>query len=196
MAIDKPNELDRAVPQTNRNKKKAKRERLARSEPHAWETDECPPDLAEQLWDQLAALDQAPQTTHFNQLKQRGVALPPPADLSDDLLHAKLWEVIHALAELDVFLCSTNHLTDRELYDRLWSDVLHEWTTESAFPDVTCHLDLVGSGSNADITAWLRYYADANDRARWQQDFPSHRLPPRVKSPFNRDRQLPQPRES
>jgi len=194
MAIDNPNELDR-IDLPARGKRKARRERPG-AEAHARQANDCPPDLAEKFFDQLTVLDQAPQTTHFKQLRKRGITLPPPAVLTDELLHAKLWEVIRALADMNVYVCSTNHLNERELYDRLWSDVLHEWTMDAAFPDMTCQLDLVGSGSGDDIVAWLRYYADANDRARWQRDFPTQVLPPRAKAPFNRDRQLPRPRES
>jgi hypothetical protein len=194
MAIDNPNKLDRPDRQTRAAKPK-KAIRRARGKARTFDIDDCPPDLAEQFWGHLADLEQSPQTTHFKQLRERGVTLPPHGDLSDEQLRVKLWEVIHVLAEMNVFICSTNHLGDRELYHRLWSDVLHEWTVDSAFPDMTCHLDLVGSGSDADIAAWLRYYADADDRARWRRDFPDHVLPARAKPPFNRDRQLPQPSE-
>jgi|HubBroStandDraft_4_1064222.scaffolds.fasta_scaffold217787_1 hypothetical protein len=192
MAFDNPNELDR---QTRRTKKKAKREQRAGNQPHSWQAEYCPPDLAEKFWDQLEALDQSPQSTHFKQLGERGIALPSPVALTDEQIHAKLWEVIKALADMNVFVCSTNHLNDRELYERLWSDVLHEWTMDADLPDMTCHLDMVGSGSDHDIAAWLRYYAGPDDRERWQKDFPGHALPPRAKAPFNRDRQLPRPRE-
>ncbi len=195
MALKNPNEIGRVARQPRREKMDSKP--IHRSGRRiAAEPDDCPPDLAAELMNQLVALDQAPQTTHFDQLRHRGISLPAPATLSDEQLRNKLEEVVRTLAEMNVFICSTNHLNDRQLYDRLWSDVLHEWTMDAEMPDMTCYLDLVGSGSDKDIADWLRYYADAEDRARWQRDFPCHALPTRAKPAFNRDRSLPRPRET
>src|SRR5579871_1528825 len=180
MAINNSNELDRAQRRSRRTKK-TKDDASIRREPTAWTEDDCPTDLAAQFLGHFAALDQAPQTTHFEQLRRHGLDLPNPNSLDDVQVCEKVWEVIRKLAEMNVFVTSTNHLSDRELYERLWSDVLHEWTMDAALPDMTCHLDLVGSGSDHDIAAWLRYYADADDRARWQRDFPGQILPPRSK---------------
>lgn len=48
-------------------------------------------------------------------LAEIGIALPPPEDLTDGQLSAKLWEVIEALAFLGAYLEHTDHLSDREL---------------------------------------------------------------------------------
>ncbi len=187
MPINDPDELDNVDQQIRINELKARAEELTGGKMTAWESADCPPDLAEQFWKHVVDFEQAPETTHLEVLKQAGVELPPPDSLTDRQLHAKLWEVINALASANTFLLSTNHLSDRELYIRLWSDVLHE----STYAGMDCYLDLVSSGSDEDIDAWLRFYADDDTRRRWRRDFPDSKVPRREKPPFDRDRRLP-----
>jgi len=188
VAIDDPKQLKRIDREIRINELKAQAEEPAGEEITGWESPDCPPDLAEQFWEHVVAFEQSPDSTHIDNLRERGLELLPPDKLTNAQLHAKLWEVIEALAESNAFLLSTNHLSDRELYERLYSDVLNE----STYPGMDCYLDLVSSGSEEDIEAWLRYYADAETRAQWKRDFPETKLPPREKPPYDRDRKLPQ----
>ncbi len=48
------------------------------------------------------------------------------------------------------------------------------------------------SGSERDIHAWLKYYADEETRQRWAEDFPNDVVPPHEDPPYDRDRHLPQ----
>ncbi|MBX9582572.1 MAG: hypothetical protein K2X87_19880, partial [Gemmataceae bacterium] len=113
-----------------------------------------------------------------------------------DALAAKLWEVIHALAARNVFLHSTDHLSDRELYDHLVEESLHEVTKDiPARPGWTQHIDMIGSGSEEDIELYLRYYADDDRRRRWAADWPKHPMPPKEPRPCDRDRLLPRPKD-
>lgn len=158
-----------------------------------WESADAPPELVEQFWGNVLAFESAGETTHSKQLEDLGVALPPPDTLDDEQLSAKLWEVIHALASVSVFLSQTDHLSDRELYEHLWSDALREVTTD--FPPDSgwrCHLDILGSGSDEDNELYLKYYADDESREHWQKDFPNETIPPHVDPPYDRDRTLPQ----
>jgi hypothetical protein len=119
--------------------------------------------------------------------------LPPPDQLDDVRITEKLWEVIHALFLLRVFLGSTNHLSDRELYSELWNDSLHE--SAVLFPDNTdysYHIDLCGSGSEEDNFTYMKYYADNERRARWARDWPDDVMPQHEDPPYDRDRLLPQ----
>jgi hypothetical protein len=60
-------------------------------------------------------------------------------------MHTVLWKVIDGLWDEGVTLYCTDHLSDRELYTLLWTDLLLE--DEPIVPDdfsVTTHLDILG----------------------------------------------------
>jgi len=190
MALEDPRDLKGIDQEIRINELKAEAEELAGGEMTTWENPDCPPDIAERFWEHVVAYEKAPRTSHFQMLSDRGVELPPPDELSDEALHAKLWELIHALAEMQTFLVSTDHYNDRELYEHLWYETLHEVTIEP-LPGITCTLDLVSSGSEEDIENYLRYYADDESRAHWKESYPGDAIPPREKPPYDRDRQLP-----
>ena len=78
----------------------------------------------------------------IEQLEKGGIRVPLPGDLEDGHLHDKLWEVINAMALMGHYLIHTDHLSDRQLYEYLWSDILRE--PASICPDtstVSCHID-------------------------------------------------------
>lgn len=159
---------------------------------YEWESPDMPPAIAEQFWGNVLSYETAGETSHFNQLQELGIELPAPEELEDSQLSAKLWEVIHGMAKLNIFLSQTDHLSDRELYAHLWHDSLREITMDLP-PNSgwTCHLDLLGSGSDEDNELYLKYYADEEYREHWHKDFPEDVMPPHVDPPFNRDSKLP-----
>lgn len=162
-------------------------------EEFTWVSDDCPPEVAAQFWQNVAAYEQAPLTTHFRQLEEAEVELPDPEAMDDRRLTAKLWEVIEALARLRVFLSQTNHLSDRELYTLLWHDLLREQVKNMPLDEsFAWHIDLTGSGSTEDTYLYLKYYADEETRQRWAADFPDDEMPELAEPPFDRDRYLPQ----
>lgn len=157
-----------------------------------WESPDCPPEITEAFWGNVLAYESADETTHFTQLRDRGIELPAPQELSDEELSKKLWEVIHALASMNVFLSTTNHWSDRELYEVLWGDTLHESTMD--FPPGSgwnCHIDFLSTGSDEDNQLYLKYYADEEERQRWHTDWPDDPIPPHVDPPYDRDSRLP-----
>lgn len=95
----------------------------------------------------------------FDLLEEGGVKLPAPETLDDGALYAKLWEVIRAMALLGHYLSSTDHLSDRELYERLWNEILRE---PACIPPVgsraACQIDILGGCSAEDLAIRMKYY--------------------------------------
>ena len=184
--------------ETERAKKiaelKRQAEELAGGKMVEGELEECPPEVTEQFWEQVVAYEKAPWTTHFKQLEESGMQLPAPETLDDEQLSNKLGELIQRLALLRVFLEETDHLSDRELYTLLWSDMLREETKAVTLDeDSACHMSPLGGCSEEDIQLYLKYYADEQWRCDWQKQYPEETLPDHEDPPYDRDRFLPQP---
>jgi hypothetical protein len=131
------------------------------------------------------------QTTLFAVLRDAGFDLPNPEDIPDHEMHDAVWRVIHALWDQGVILYSTDHLSDRELYTLLWTELLLEDhpVVPDGFP-VTTHLDVLGSWGEDEMEVFLRYYADEDTRKTWSEEF-GKTLPEHVDPPYERDRFLP-----
>ena len=135
---------------------------------------------------------EGPQTTLMALISDDGVQVPPPGELNDEQLSAKLWEVIHAIHKHGAHLYTTDHLSDRELYTKLYEEILTEEypIVPEGFPHASL-IDLLGYGGDEnDDQLYLKYYADENTRQRWATEF-NVRLPERAAPPFNRDESLP-----
>ena len=157
-----------------------------------FESEEMSQGLREQFLEYVEAFDEAQWITSFELLEQGGMELPAPEELDDSQLTAKLWEVIRGLAMLRMFLYSTDHLSDRELYKALWHELLREENPVMPInEDSACHIDLVSSGSEEDNELYLRYYADEEARREWAQDWPNDAMPTHETPPYDRDRHLP-----
>lgn len=158
--------------------------------------DDCPPEVEEQFWKQVIAYHEAEEAPLFDVLLKVGVALPAPRQLNDQQITVKLWEVIRALAALGAFLEFTDHLSDRELYARLWHDILREPTMlQPEDQDFACHIDLIGSGGEEDTSLYLKYFAGPGERRHWAIQFPEDKIPDHVDPPHDRDRHLPKAHE-
>ncbi len=157
-----------------------------------FESEEMSQDLREQFWEHVVAFEEAEWVTSFKLLEQGGMELPAPDALDDSQLTAKLWEVIRGMAMLRMFLYNTDHLSDRELYEELWHEILREENPDMPVNENSaCHIDLVGSGSEEDNELYLRYYADEEDRQLWAKDWPDDAMPDHEAPPYDRDRHLP-----
>ena len=154
---------------------------------------EVPAELEEIFLDRVCAFEKVLWNTNFNQLVQCGIAMTHPAELDDASLHTKLHEVICALATMHCFLEDTDHLSDRDLYEWLWSDGLREKTPDLSQLGGAWHMSPIGSGTDEDVAIFLKYYASEKERRRWKADFPNDPLPPHCALPHHRDRSLPRP---
>lgn len=157
-----------------------------------WMSPEVPLGVEEAFLKQILACESAEMVSLFDRLVRDGVSLPEPEQLSDVELPAKLWEVVGRLAALDVFLYHTDHMSDRELYSRLWHDSLR--VLEPDLPEdlgVRTHIDFVSSGSDEDVLAYLRFFADDQVCADWRADFPDMEIPEHEDPRVDRDRLLP-----
>jgi hypothetical protein len=127
-------------------------------------------------------------------LENGGLQIPQPASLDDAQLHTKLWEVINGMALLGCYLSSTDHLSDRQLYELLWNDILREPTSVCpGNPNAAWHIDILGGCSEEDLQTRLKYYAEEDERLSWAEEFPGTIIPPHEPLPFDRDRYLPAP---
>ena len=171
---------------------KRRTEELCGGQMEVHNLDDCSAEVEEEFWKHIVDYEEAPWTTHFQQLEQAGVSLPPPDSLKDEELTAKLWEVIQKLALLRVFIEQTDHLSDRELYTHLWTDSLRE-ETKAFLLDANSayHIQLLSSGSDEDNLLYLKYYADDDFCQQWQKDFPGDPIPSHEDPPYDRDRVLP-----
>src|SRR5262249_53765051 len=171
---------------------KGQADELAGGEFTERKSDDLSPDMEEDFLRGVIDYESAPWTTHFTQLEEAGIVLPDPESMDDETLTTKLWEMIEALARMRVFLTSTDHLSDRELYALLWSEVLQEEVKAMPFDEYSAwHVDLVGSGSDEHIDLWMKYYADEQTRQQWMKDWPDYEMPEHEDPPYDRDRRLP-----
>jgi len=143
----------------------------------------------------VLAWETGPFSTHDAWLARHGLGFVPPAELEGRQLKTELWRLIESLAVVArVFIYHTNHLSDAELYARLWSEVLKGDGPDFArTPDDACHHDFAdyGTGADEEARSWLEFYATEKERREWACDWPDTVIPPRRRAPFRRDHRLP-----
>jgi hypothetical protein len=148
----------------------------------------------ERFWEQILFMEGIGEHPLSDLLREQGLQIPLPAALDDTQLKAKLWEIINAMAHLGCYLSSTDHLSDRQLYELLWDDILPEPTAVCPGDSgAACHIDILGGCSAEDLELRLKYYADEDERDAWASEFPDYVIPPHEPLPYDRDRHLPQP---
>ncbi len=91
--------------------------------------------------------------------------IPAPDSLKDAELGAILWETIERLYSKRVVLRFTDHLSDRELYKIIYRDILPCCEKKVDIPSKILQWHCV-----EDNDTWLRYYANAIERRRYQEE--------------------------
>lgn len=175
---------------------KARAAELTGGEMHSWSSGDAPPEVLEQFWENVVAYEETPGATPLDVLQEGGLELPPPDEIDDAALAKTLQDLVQAMALRNMFLLHTNHLSDRELYALLWTDLLREemvMPMDDDGPRGNWVIDLIGSGSEEDNYADLKYYADEEQRRQWAEDWPEDEIPAHEDPPYDRDRTLPQP---
>jgi len=193
MLTNDDDRVDDSVQEQPIEKLEAQARQAAGGQMMSWESDVLSTDEREQFWQRVMDFENAPLVSDFQRLTDTGMQLPAPDTMNDEQLTAKLWEVIHGLASMRVFLSQTDHLSDRQLYTELWQRVLRE--ENPVLPDDPVgawHVDLLGGCSEDDIFVHMKYYADERYRQQWLADSPDYVMPAHEDPPFHRDCRLPQ----
>lgn len=148
-------------------------------------------DLELEFLNRVIAWETSPLSTHRAWLAREGLVFPAPEDLDGPGLERELWRLIEVLAVARVFLSHTDHLSDDELYGKLWHEVLNADAPDSArTDDDACHWNFADAGGSGE-RIWLTYHASDEDRQDWKDSFPEVVLPPRQRAPYARDHRLP-----
>ena len=89
---------------------------------------DAPSDNKEEFyWTMVYDLEMAPTCTTRALLLEQGIVSVPPHELSSSQdLHDELWTIIEAMSKCGIYLLNTDHLTDRDLYCRLYYRILDE----------------------------------------------------------------------
>lgn len=152
-------------------------------------------DDQERFWQQVLDFEQGTVVTVGELLARDGFCPPSPETLNDLELREELEALIQELADHQVYLQYTDHLSDRDLYSLLYHRVLSNDThTVSAAGGWNTEIDMSVIGLTDDDDGsinYLRYYADARVRNQWALDFPNDPMPPHVDPPYDRDQWLP-----
>lgn len=156
---------------------------------------DMPPALEENFLQNLLFFENAPQMKRRDVLGLDGFQPRTPDDVPEEEIEDALWALIFALARRRNFLENTDHLSDRQLYELLWEQILEEPT--SVFPEScrwSCEISVCDYGSpNGDngLMTFLRFYADDHFRLEWEEEFPDQPLPRHRDPPYSRDELLP-----
>ena len=88
-----------------------------------------PQEPDEFYWTMVYDLEHAPTVTSRARLLEHGIIPVPPQELAGAaILHDELWTIIEALSLVGIYLMNTGHLTDSDLYARLYYRILDEET--------------------------------------------------------------------
>lgn len=100
---------------------------LAEGDAVSWTSKECPDQLRESHLEDILAFESVGSgPSLFIGLQENGMDLPPPEKLNERQCAEKAMEIMHALAELRVFLMGFERMSPCEFYATLWNQTLWE----------------------------------------------------------------------
>jgi hypothetical protein len=186
--------LTHFIDEPDQEKRIAKlREELERLGGSTTSFESMPAEMEEEFLRHVLEYETAQPISLYTMLENSGLSIPSPNEIGDQHMAGKLKEVIESMASFGAYLLHTNHLSDRQLYEYLYTDGLREEAV--LFPENPSYaymIDLTGSGSEEDNQLYLKYYADEKHRKQWAQDWPDDPMPDQAATPFDRDKHLPQ----
>lgn len=115
----------------------------------------------------MLAWERAP-VIPIGQWFQPELELLRPELLDDTQIHRALWDVIQRLVEKRIVLDFTDHLSDRELYCLIYRDILS--SPEKMIDGARHFLHWACVDISRDPESWLRYYANEEERAAWEDE--------------------------
>ncbi|MEO1086323.1 MAG: hypothetical protein AAFY88_18970 [Acidobacteriota bacterium] len=120
------------------------------------------PQLDDALLVSFVRADSAYATLPRKFLAACGYALRPPESIDDGEIRAELWRLIWTMAILRLLLEHTDHLSDRQLYERLYGVELMEPVNFQPGEEegAIYVLDLLDSREPEDRRILLTHYAD------------------------------------
>ncbi|HYG34874.1 MAG TPA: hypothetical protein VEC99_08830 [Clostridia bacterium] len=141
---------------------------------------------------ELRAMEPESWTPPVKKLTAENVPLLPPAEITEETLTPILWELLHNLALRGFYVLHTDHLSDLDLYAKLWHHGLRE---PALMPGRNLRggwfHDFLGSWGTEEMQLWLKYYATDEQRAKHAAEYPQDTIPPKEKLRYSRDWRLP-----
>lgn len=196
MPVEDPKDLDKIDQEIRINELKAEAEEITGCEMGEGINPDVQPEMEEMFWQDVVDIERGGFVQGHEELAEQGIHLPAPEEVKDEDLPALLAELLQRLGDGGTYVFHTNHMSDRELYEKLWRDSLNEWKPRTRPRSEMAggfFMDMAGGDSRDSRHAYLKYYADEDSRRRHCQDWPDEELPPREAPPYDRDRTLPKP---
>lgn len=148
----------------------------------SFSTPEMPTPVENELLKSMLAWERAPMLP-IARWFDPPLELPHPDLLDDAALHDRLWDTIERLYAKRIVLDFTDHLSDRQLYTLILRDILPAEEKRIEGADNYLHWDCADVSGDPEL--WLRFYASAEEREMWRDEFETE-LPPQELPPYPR----------
>jgi len=151
---------------------------------------DCPPEIEEAFLERVLRFEQESRRPFRERLADVGIVLTNPDELAEEDLSRQMWDAIQALLTLQIIPGNTDHLSDREVYTHLWRIARSGENVAPDFFSRGWYIDFTGKGEEG-MDVYLKYFASADERRAYRQQFPHRPLPEHCEPPYNRDHLIP-----